>query len=455
MFVPIRPRAPGVAPLLCLALTGLVHAGCGRGATATTAVTETAGPRPPTGGFEFPSLAVEWTPPMLSAGDLEGLAAAIGRHAQVRLVLGPRLAGAAWEQRGAGMIRALGATSQVTEIGHEAMSAVAGPEAELLALRRDAATASGRPRYAAAVTVAGTGGPVVALDDAAVDLRRWQALASSSVGSCEPAMRALADGQEAGLTELAPFLDHADSVMDRLYRAGLRGTVPGLITACGAGAQEYLQQFVGCVGDPKATCPGTPRLVLVGGARIVATPLPAVPEGCAVDVAARLRAQADAAAETATIELDRGWTVLADRLGALTEVHAALEDVCVPRRRRFADADLAEARARLGRIGVALASEEVRASGRWLFRGDSLAVPGLGVTRVLASFEAGEGSVNASIVAEARALREFVLGRGLCKAGHSATPMAAVVGVPGQAAEFFGYFYEEELVCGELPPLRG
>lgn len=454
MSVPIRPRAPGVAPCLCVVVC-LASAGCGRGVVGTTAVTELAGPRPPTNGFEFPSLAVEWTPPMLSAGDLEGLAAAIGQHARVRLVLGPRLAGAAWERRGAALVGALSPSTQVAAVGHAEMRAVVGPEAELLALRRDSPAASGRPRYAAAVSVAGTGGPVVAIDDAAVDLRRWQALASSSVGSCEPAMRALADGQEAALTELAPFLDHADAAMDRLYRANLRARLPGLKAACEAETREYLRPFAACVADMTATCPGTPRLALVGGARIVAMPLAEAATGCAVDVAAELRAQADAAAWAATSELDRGWTVLADRLGTLTEVHAALEDVCVPRRRRFTDEDLAEARARLGRIGAGLASEEVRASGRWLVRGDSLAVPGLGVTRVVATFEAGEGSVNTNIVAEARALREFVLGRGLCKAGHAATPMAAVVGAPGQAAEFFGYFYEEELVCGELPPLRG
>lgn len=431
------------------------------------------GPARPTGGFEFPSLATPWTPPMLSAGDVDELAAALARHPQVTLVLGPRLAGAAWAEREAGVVAALSPGTTVVAERSAALTEVVEPASELVALRRDA-KAEGRPRYTATLglTAAAGTGPVVAIDDVGVDLARWQALASSSVGSCEPAMRALADGQEAALARLAPFLDHADAEFERVYRAKLRGFVPGLgkQLAEGAGAQDergacvrgyqaHVEAHARCLADARTGCPGTPRFVLVGGARVVTVDAAAaVSERCPAlvgrDPAAELRGLADAAATEVSGALDGGWTVLADRLGALTEVHAALEDVCVPRRRRFTADDLEEARARLARIGAGLASDEVRAQGRWRSAGGRLAVPGLGTTRVVLGYDAGAGSVNAVIVSEARALREFVLSRGLCKAGHAALPMGVVVGVPGQAAEFFGYFYEEELVCGGLLPLR-
>lgn len=434
---PIRPRVSVVA-LAC----GLA---CGpRGTTAEPSPGRLA---TPIRGFEFPSLEVEWTPPMLAAGDVAGLAAAVARHPQVSLVLGPRLAGAGWIARGDALLRTLSPTTRVTQHAQASLLEVVADPDELQALRRGSPGADGRPRYAAGMLLrARAAGPVVAIDDVMVDLPRWQALPSSSVGSCEPAMRALADGQEAGLARLAPFLDLADAQMGRLYRAKVAESVVGLAGECAG----LLQGFVACAGDAGAACPGAPRIVLVGGARIVATDV-TVPESCG---GARIRGLAEAAAEEASAGFDAGWTLLADRLGTLTEVHAALEDVCVPRRRRFTDYDVKEARARLGRIGAALASDEVTTRGRWRRSETTLAVPGLGVTRELARFDAGEGSVNAEIVAEAQALREFVLSRGLCKAGHSPTPMAAVVGVPGQAAEFLGYFYEEELACGELPPLR-
>lgn len=465
---PIRPRASGVAVRRWLVLA----LGLGLACSSRTQ-RDTAGPARPTGGLEFPSLAVEWTPPMLTAGDVELLAEALARHPQVTLVLGPRLAGATWAERGVTMLAALSPATRVTGLRSAELTAMVSPASELLALRRDAA-AEGRPRYAATLgltTAAGTG-PVVAVDDVAVDLARWQALASSSVGSCEPAMLALADGQEAALARLAPFLDHADAEIERVYRAKLREVVPGLGKqlsegtgaqgdrgACVQGYAAHVQAYAGCVADARVSCPGTPRFVLVGGARVVAAPTrAAVGERCPAlvgrDPAAELRGLADAAAAEVSATLDPGWTVLADRMGTLTEVHAALEDVCVPRRRRFTADDLADARARLARIGVALASDELRADGRWVAGGEALTVPGLGSTRVVRRYEAGPGSVNAVIVGEARALREFVLGRGLCRAGHAALPMGVAVGVAGQPAEFFGYFYEEELVCGGLQPLR-
>lgn len=453
---PNRRRAPGVAALVCVAL------GCAPRELPVD------GPASPRGGLEFPSLEVEWTPPALAAGDVDGLAAAITGHPRVTLVLGPRLAGATWAGRAAAMLAALSPNTTVAAVRHAELAAQVEPAAGLLELRREGESA--RPRYAATVglTAAAGAGAVVAIDDVAVDPQRWQALTSSSVGSCEPAMRALADGQEAGLTRLAPFLDLADARIGEVYRAKLRARVatlapPGQATQdergrCVQAYQGLVQAATKCVGDAQVECPGTPRLVLVGGARVVAQGS-GVPEKCAGLVGGgperALRELADAAAREVTAGLDGGWTVLADRLGTLTEVHAALEDVCVPRRRRFTDGDVGEMRARLARVGAALASDEVRSDGGWVAGGEKLAVPGLGTTRVVLRFAAGEGSVNAVIVEEARALREFVLGRALCKAGHAATPLAAVVGVPGRPAQFLGYFYEEELLCGELGPLRG
>jgi hypothetical protein len=483
----IHPRATRVPGRLGRGLTaiaaaglGLLPATCGprKGAPAasTSAGSLPGGPAPPRSGLGFPSLVSEWSPPMLAAGDPDGLAAALRRHPQVTLALGPRLAGTTWERRAAGLVAALSPGTRVGGAVHAGLGEVVEPATELATARRGASTAEGRPTYTAALSLraqaVGAAGPLLALDDAAIDLPAWQALASSSVGSCEPAMQALAAGQELALTQLAPFLDHADAQLAAAYRAGLRGFVPEAArslarhagagpseaAACGRAYQVHVQRYAACVTDARAACPGTPRLVLVGGARIVAEePALAVAEGCpglvGRDYAAELRGVADAAAESAAAGLGRGWTILADRLGTLTEVHAALEEVCVPRRRRFAAGDLAEARSRLGRIGAALASDELGAQGRWIVGGEPVAVPGLGRLRTLAAFAPGTNSLNTEIVAEARALREFVLARGVCRAGPAAGPLAAVVASPGGGVEFYGLFFEEELVCGSLPPL--
>lgn len=449
------------------------------------------GPAPPKGGLGFPGLAVSWTPPSLTAGDPSALAAALAEASTLTLMLGPRLTGDAWAQRGTGLVAALSPGTRV--VGHRAARLEelgAEDRGELLAPRRSLSP-DGRPRYklpaGASTWLKGQEGVALVIDDAAVELDAWQALPAVSVGSCEPVMQALAEGQELALAQLGPFLDHADALLWAVYREQLRAFVPGFVRELAASGdagdrarvrtrgdfadeegwakhqceQAYAAQlgrYARC-GEASAPCPEAPRVVLLGGARIAA-PESGVTAGdhCPAlvgrDYTAEIRRLGQAAAEAASEALDGEWTVLADRLGAVGEVHAALEDICTPRRRRFAAADLETARARLVHIGAALASDEREVgAGRWQIRDEPLVVPGLGPSRELARFEAGGGSHNAAIVAEARALREFVLSRSLCRAAHSPRPLAAAVGEADRGLRFLGYFYEEELFCGGLPPL--
>ena len=440
------------------------------------------GPAPPDSGLDFPSLAVAWSPPMSTAGDPQALAAALADVDDLTLALGPRLAGAAWEQRGVALVAALSPTTRVSARRHAGLLELVEPSPDLQTPRRSLGPA-GRPQYAAALRMQPTWpkGHVLALDDAEVDPAGWQALPAVNVGSCEPAMQALARGQELALAQLGPFLDHADALLWTVYRAELQAFVPGFAAElqayaqarpredfadaeawaqhqCGRAYHEHVQRYAGC-GAAAASCPGAPRLVLVGGARIAAPELtPTLADNCPAlvgrDYTAEIRRLGQSAAEAASDALGREWTMLADRLGALTEVHAALEDICTPRRRRFAESDLGEARARLGRLGAALASDELEVgTGRWQLGDAPLMVPGLGPARELARFEPGSTSINAGIVADARALRDFVLTRSMCRSGHTPAPLVAVLAEPGRGAAFVGYFYEEELFCGPLPPL--
>jgi hypothetical protein len=173
-------------------------------------------------------------------------------------------------------------------------------------------------------------------------------------------------------------------------------------------------------------------------------------------VVEQVRALGREAAEVAAGHLEEEWVVLADRLGAITEVHAALEDACEPRRRRFAPDDLAEARGRLARIGAALGSSEPPRAGAWRFDADRFHVPGVGPVRRFARYDPGPGSPAATAVGEARGLRQFVLSRAVCR-GATGLPLAIALVQPraaeGDAVEFFGYVYEEELACAELPPV--
>ena len=434
----------------------------------------------PIGGLAFPGLDLEWAPPVATAGDVRALSAALARFPELTLQLGPRLAGAAWEQRVAALVTTLSPTTRVVTRSQGELAALLESGAELQRPRRSLGP-GGRPRYDAvglrSTWPTGQVTTLLGIDDAAVHPGTWQALPAVSVGSCEPVMQALAQGQELALVQLTPFLDRADAALAESHRAQLRRHLAaieaGLDAAAGSTSDAARQQcvqgyraelaaYAGCI--TATSCQGSPRLVLDGGARVIAPEVvgPAVvgpvSGSCATrlgrDPSAELRNLAQAAARSVTATLDPAWVMLADRLGTLSEVHAALEDVCTPRRRRFAESDLAEARRRMARIGAALASDDHGGGGRWQIGEAPVEASEGGAS--LARFEAGPGSINAEIVAEARALRDFVIGRSMCRSGHADAPLAVLLAAPGPGAgelAFFGYFHEEELFCGALSPL--
>lgn len=470
----------GAAALALGVLAGPFTVGCSRGrpgsagsvsSPASSASTASSGSggglAGPEAGLAFPRLDLDWTPPMATAGDTLALAAALARFPEVTLQLGPRLAGAAWQQRGTALVAALSPGTRVAAHRQGELGKLLALDAGLQSPWRTLGP-GGRPRYAApgmqATWPEGQETPLLVVDDATVEASAWQALPAVSVGSCEPAMQALAEGQELALVQLAPFLDQSDARLAASHRAQLQAHLPALQAGLAGAAdseciqayREHVQAHAGCID--RATCSAAPRVVLVGGARIFSPEVgPPIPAGCAAqvgrDYVAELQQLGQAAASAVIPMLGPAWSTLADRLGALSEVHAALEDICTPRRRRFAAADIVEARRRLARIGVALASDE-RSGGRWQIADEPATVAGLGAGRVQARFEAGPGSVNAGIVADARALRDFVIGRSMCRSGHAAAPLAVLLAAPGPGEPaFFGYFNEDELFCGALPPL--
>jgi hypothetical protein len=323
---------------------------------------------------------------------------------------------------------------------------------------------------------------VLALDDAGLDAEAWRRQPASAVGSCGDPLAALGSGQEQSLAVLEPFLDHADAVLAHLHRGALEERLPAMRSAlsgfaedkergqfasdeayeahrCGRAYFEYVEAFAEC-GDQTTNCLFAPRMFLVGGVRIgSAEPEAFIPDDCAQrvgeDYVAEMRGISREAATTVGEMLDPAWSALADRLGALAEVHAAMDDLCTPRRRRFADADLEQARARLAEIGETFRSPEPsREAVRWVPHDDEFHVAGIGPVHQLARFDAGDASASRRVARHGRALREFVLGRGLCGASAGRLPLAAVlIDVKGASVDFLGYFYEEELFCAELPPL--
>lgn len=435
------------------------------------------GPPGPSAGLPMPSLDLEWSPPILVAGDVDALAQSVAALRPTAVVIGRGVT--APPARLTALGAHLGAPAAAT------IEASGAPLEGLVAPRRTEGSGARRPRYEAAGVRLGagagaaTGQSALVIDVAVVDAGQWSALWAYAVGGCEAPLAALAVGQERSLAVVEPFLDHADAELWRAYRAALAGRVPGLVELLAADAEalprerfaddlshrrhrcahayaQIVAAYAAC-GEEAETCPVRPRLFLGEGARIGAPePDVFVAAECAGlvgrDPVAELRRAGRDATHVAAEGLSAEWSILADRVAAIGEVADVLEDICVPRRWRFEAGDLAAARRRLAAVGAALASPDMALrEGAWVIEDSVFHVPGLGGVRQLARFAAGRGSVNQEARVGVRRLRDLILGRARCR-GRSEAPMVAAVTDASGAAAFVGYFHEEELLCGDLPP---
>jgi hypothetical protein len=344
--------------------------------------------------------------------------------------------------------------------------------------------APGGPRYRFAdsmlregwdVDVGNGADAVLFLDVAPVEHEAWTALESYAIGSCEPAQRALAEGQERSLAQLEDFLDHVDALLEHAYvihaarrlsasqaelaRFAGERPAPGVdpkTHACGTAMRELLSRAA-C--SPDRPCAAAPRVFLRDQAMIGAL----VDEGMpAADCAQRVGY--DAVSEVVSVQreiseevaerLDPTWSELAARAAALSTMHADLAQACTPRRRRFAEADLDEARRRMNQV-IEILREDPRTASLGVWRSDvrRLALTQREEVRVFAVYDGGPASGAARAIGEVTDLREFVLEQARCSAAPDEVPLAVVVAdVATDRVAHLGFHFAEELSCSELGP---
>lgn len=448
--------------------------------------------------LDMPSLDMPWTLPVMTAGDVDALGRTLQAHETIKIRAGSRFATPAGETRTLDLVKALSPATRVVARGEGMLTSIMKERGELPLRRRPVPDGQrdllGRPTYVwedvplssdwmGPKSLLSGAQAVLAIDDAEIDLQAWRSLQAHAVGTCDAPMVALARGQEQALATLEPFLDHADAILWQVYAAELRTFVPQLVSElapyeklktrtqfedgaswdqyqCGHAYWEYMQNYARC-GETPGTCAAAPRIFLVGEARIgSAEPSSFIPDDCAPlvgrDYVQEARRLSREAAQVATESFDPAWMALAARAGAITDVYDVLEDACVPRRRRIAEPDMAEARRRLGRIGERFnEAEVVQSAGRWVLEDNQFHVPGIGGVRQVARFAVEPGAVAGEIRTAASELSAFLAARTVCRYGPEHPPVAAVVvDVGSSEVEFVGYFFEEELLCPGLPPLR-
>ncbi len=452
------------------------------------------GPPPPEGGLSMPSLALDWSPPSAAAGDIDALATALARHPRVGLFVDTQ-SGLTHDDsmRLAALIGRLSPDAAVHPIsGAGRMGDVIREDPPLL----PTTGTNGRTQWALPErleldaerlrTFAEQGDEAVLVVGAVqIEAPVWRQLAGASVGSCEPLLGALLEGQTQSLAMLEPFLDHADAVLESLYLAELAAVVPQLQAdlaefererdrkdfdlvgweryQCGRRYLQYLQPFAACVGENGAAgCVSTPRVFLRGSVRIGSVePNDYIPTDCPRrldrDYVEALRQPARAAAELAPDHLEANWLLLAERLATLAELHGALSELCTPARRRFSPADLDALRTTMTEVGGLFGRAESPAhDARFLVNDGNFHVPGLGKVRLLAQYDGGTGSASRQLLAAAHELARFDRKQARCVARPGEAPlMLMLIDTRTAKPEFIGFFYAEELWCDELGPLEG
>ena len=454
------------------------------------------GPPPPAGGLSMPPLSLDWSPPSAAAGDIDALASALAKHSRVGLFVDTE-SGLTREDsmRLAALIGKLAPNAAVHPIANP--PGVGGALGDVIlenpplmpTTGADGRTQWGLPERLEldAERLRGWSeqgdGAVLVVGTVEIESGIWRQLSSAAVGSCEPLLAALLDGQAQSLSMLEPFLDHADEVLESLYMAELAAVVPTLrkeLTEfekererkdfdlvgweryqCGRRYLQYLQPFAACVGEQGAPgCVSTPRVFLRGSVRIGSVePNDYIPTDCPRrldrDYVEALRQPARAAAELAPDHLDARWLILAERLATLAELHGSLTQLCTPSRRRFLAADLEALRVSVSDLGLLFSREETPASdARFLVNDGNFHVPGLGKVRLLAQYDGGTGSASRELLVAAKNLATFERTHAQCVArAGDGLMMAILIDTQARKPEFIGFFYDEELWCDELGPL--
>lgn len=470
--------------LVTIGLTLL--AGCGGGATV---IASTPAPDPhahaafvaPAGRLALAAPASPWTPGMYgdaAAGKM--LSDALAAHPTAMIVLGSELAGAEWEERAVRMVKAAAPGTSVVARARGSLDRLLEERGEIpyrVTHEQGGVDAYGQPYFVprehplstewllkkkalkgaeAMLTVrrvrpsaermeelrrAKRGGCIEAL----AELDRGRAAAAAAFADLErQADAALAESFRRQLGEALPFLDA------ELERARADGSEPGCAGALGA----FLDAYRPCLDGACALAPKF-RAAAAGG--IVAMddgPAAAVPPRCAGgaggrDYVGELRAAAGrAAAETFDAFPAASLSDVA-RFAAFEDAAARLADFCAARHRRYAEPEIASFNADVRALFEALASADVRgeiAAAAGLER-----IPGLGPARVLARVL----PVGTDPRAAGAGLFDRLAGAARCASGTGDDILqASVISVGTSEVAFMGLFFEEQLLCGDLPPAR-
>lgn len=439
------------------------------------------------------SLAVEWSPPMLTTGDYEGLAQTLGRYPAMGLVLGSGVSGMAWEKRIYDLIKSFNPNAEVVIRNSDTLEHILEERGERPVERRSVPD-GGRDIF---------GHPTYVLED--VHLRTsWLERESKligadafvivasvretdqreevyQVGSCGPLMQRLEQIRQQSSAYLTQFEAHANARLAQHYSAvvnanfeALRGELAAFEVQrtrsnfetqrqwdtheCGQAYLTWLDGFRNCTGAGAGTvaCEYAPRMVFepeVGvGQR---EPREHVPARCTQllerDYVKSMRSLGSMAATSAAPELDLLWAEMAARRAVVTDIERQLDQQCQPAARRFPSAAIDEAQLRMQDIGRILSEAPPQAAnGQWQPAGFATHTSEHGGIYLLLRYAPSERSAAARASATLSSSVEFLDSQARCKSSNRGERVYVLIAdVERGSASYYGRFMVEDLFCTE------
>ncbi len=472
--------------LVAASSAALLLTNCGGGSTilATTPTPDEASSTtriaPPNGKLPIPDLSFEWTPAMIGGKQGEMLAAAIADRDAVMMVLGRGLSGAQWEDRIFQMIKAASEKTSVVARKRGTLDKLLLERGEIPYRRTLEATGVdvlGRPYYLPKDHMLNTewlsrkkalkgADALMTVRGLRVDDRKLKELRKRRRGGCGKLETILDGASNEATTFFEPYTSWANEELHGAFSRHLAKAVPfwrreissasnrvdpgGQEASCLAAYRDYLDEFAPCLENSCAACP---KLGLATDGVVIGmdmTQRNLVPDRCPSglmrDYVGEMSDLASRAVEEVLPGLGGDWTTELLRYNALKRIEGGMKDFCAPSHRRISKSDLTSAREQL-RVLASDLSEDTP-SGEWISASGRDRITGIGPVEILARVRAKGVDPEEDAARFVARLRDF----NRCTQGDERLLQVALVDVGSSEVVFMGIFFEEQLVCEDMPP---
>ncbi len=472
--------------LVAAGSAALLLTNCGGGSTilATTPTPDEASSTtriaPPNEKLPIPDLSLEWTPAMIGGKQGEMLTAAIADRGAVMMVLGRGLSCAQWEDRIFQMIKAASEKTSVVARKRGTLDKLLLERGEIpyrRTLEASGVDVLGRPYYLPKDHMLNTewlsrkkalkgADALMTVRGLSVDDRKLRELRKRRRGGCDELETTLEGAANDAVTFFEPFMSRTNEELHGAFSRHLAKAVPfwrreissasnrvdpgGEEAGCLAAYRNYLDEFAPCM---EGSCAVSPQLGMATDGVVIGmdmAPRNLVPDRCPSGLMRNYVGEMSDLASRAIEEVLPGlgddWTTELLRYSALKRIERGMKDFCAPSHRRISKSDLTSAREQLRVLASDLS--EATPSGEWISASGRDRIPKTGPVEILARVRAKGSNPEEDVARFVARLRDF----NRCTQGEERLLQVALVDVGSSEVVFMGIFFEEQLVCEDMPP---